>query len=360
VFFTWHAGADAVQDPGFGRPVAWDIPMTDGYDFELLPNSASDPGTHRFFGVRNPRIVERIAAWNPDAAHVTGFALASHLQAIVALPRRGVPVLFRGDSHLLEQRAQPAWRVKRAARRLIFRRPSVFLHVGTHNRAYYRDAGVPETKLVFCPHSIDVRRFAEPNEVYEQQAAEWRREVGITSDKKVLLFAGKFERKKRPLELIDAFMSATAPDVVLLLVGDGELADAVRARMRAADGRISVLPFQNQSRMPVVLRMGDVVCLPSAYGETWGLAVNEALACGRPALVSSRVGCAPDLIRPGINGDVFAWDDWGDFEQKLRSTLRISSEAERTAIRCDAARFSTTAAAEALAGALHLATCREE
>ena len=55
VFFTWHAGERAVDDPGFGRPIAWDIPLTDGYDFELVPNVASDPGTHNSLDCATPR-----------------------------------------------------------------------------------------------------------------------------------------------------------------------------------------------------------------------------------------------------------------------------------------------------------------
>ena len=51
--------------------------------------------------------------------------------------------------------------------------------------------------------------------------------------------------------------------------------------------------------MPVVYRLGDLLVLPSIRWETWGLAVNEAFACSRPALVSDQVGCAPELIRPG-------------------------------------------------------------
>ena len=41
--------------------------------------------------------------------------------------------------------------------------------------------------------------------------------------------------------------------------------------------------------------------LPS-LSETWGLVVNEALACGTPALVSNRVGCSPDLIQEDVSG----------------------------------------------------------
>jgi glycosyltransferase involved in cell wall biosynthesis len=65
------------------------------------------------------------------------------------------------------------------------------------------------------------------------------------------------------------------------------------------NAHVHFLGFQNQSRMPVVYRLGDVFVLPSrGPGETWGLAVNEAMACGRPVVVTDRVGCAPDLVEP--------------------------------------------------------------
>src|SRR5690349_10168360 len=84
VFFTWHGGVSAVRDHGFGRPVAWDIGLTDGYDFEVVPNTSSDPGTHRFLGLNNPSLVSRVFAWGPDAVHVTGWAWLSHFVALRA------------------------------------------------------------------------------------------------------------------------------------------------------------------------------------------------------------------------------------------------------------------------------------
>ena len=87
--------------------------------------------------------------------------------------------------------------------------------------------------------------------------------------------------------------------------------------------------------------MGDLFVLPSAYGETWGLAVNEAMACGRPALVSDCVGCHPDVVRRGVNGDVFAADDWGNFHDKLAPmSLRISWAPRCTEIQSWAKKWS--------------------
>jgi glycosyltransferase involved in cell wall biosynthesis len=92
------------------------------------------------------------------------------------------------------------------------------------------------------------------------------------------------------------------------MVGCGELDEEVNALALAEPTRFRVLPFQNQSRMPLVYRLGQLFILPSEFGETWGLAVNEALACGRPVLVSDRVGCAADAIDSSC-GRVFTWSD---------------------------------------------------
>jgi glycosyltransferase involved in cell wall biosynthesis len=321
VFYTWHAGATPVLDRGFDQPVAWDIPVTQGYEFECVANTSTDPGTHRFFGLRNPSLIDRIMAWRPDIVHISGWAWLSHLQALYALHRRGVPTLFRGDSHLLDSSLSgPRWWLKRAFLRRVFSWPAGCLVTGSANRAYYERFGVEPARLFPCPHSIDVGRFAEPVEALEKEAAQWRQQLDISSGQTVILYAGKFERKKRPVDLMRAVQRLRDPKVVLMLVGGGELQGEVDAIAAADPERFRVVPFQNQSRMPVVYRLGDLFVLPSAYGETWGLAVNEALACGRPVLVSDRVGCATDLV-DATCGRIFRWDDVSGLESAMRELL---------------------------------------
>ncbi len=233
--------------------------------------------------------------------------------------------LFRGDSHLLDRLTHgPRWWMKRAALRHIFAWPTAFLVVGAANRAYYEAFGVSADRLFPCPHSIDVRRFAEPADEFERQAAEWRQELGIAKDRGVLLFAGKLERKKRPIELMRAAQSLDGSKYVLIVVGNGELENEANDLARADPERFRLLPFQNQSRMPIVYRLGDLFVLPSSHSyETWGLAVNEAgLACGRPVLVSDRVGCASDVVDPSC-GRVFASGDSGAL---VRSLTEMTSD----------------------------------
>jgi glycosyltransferase involved in cell wall biosynthesis len=309
VFFTWHDGREAAKDTGFGMPLAWDLPLTEGYDFEKVPNRSSDPGTHHFFGLRNPTLVERVGAWQPDVVQITGWAWHSHFLAMRAFYRMGKVVLFRGDSHLLNSPRRGArWQLKRAILTRVFSWPSRFLVVGAANRAYYEAFGVGPERLAACTHSIDVARFAQKADQYEEEARSLRRQLEISDDKCVLLFAGKFERKKQPVALMRAAQDVSHPNLVLVMVGSGELGTEIAAIASADSARFRVLPFQNQSRMPSIYRVGDLCVLPSAFDETWGLAVNEALACGRPVLVSDRVGCTADVVDASC-GRVFSWSD---------------------------------------------------
>jgi glycosyltransferase involved in cell wall biosynthesis len=321
VFFTWHAAEKAQHDPGFSREVAWDIPLTEGYEYELVENTASNPGSDHFWGIRNRTLIRRVLEWRPDAVHITGYAYASHLQAMRAFHRRGVPVLFRGDSHLLDQRRDWRWRVKKALLQRVYDWTSACLYVGRNNLEYYREFGVPPERLFYCPHSIEVCRFADPTGELVRQAEERRRSLQIPAKAKVLLFAAKFEARKQPLQLMQAIISATRDDLVLIMLGDGPLDGAIRRLASEHPTRFRVLPFQNQSVMPVAYRLSDIFVLPSAYGETWGLAANEAIASGRRVLLSDMVGGAADLVRSPDVGAIFASQNWVDFHEKLNSLL---------------------------------------
>jgi glycosyltransferase involved in cell wall biosynthesis len=196
---------------------------------------------------------------------------------------------------------------------------------GTANRAYYETFGVESRKLIYCPHAVDVARFAEPATAYEEEARRWRTELGISPDQTVLLFAGKFEAVKRPLEFMKIVASLQRDDIVAVLVGDGALQAEMSALAGQNPGRFKILPFQNQSRMPVVYRLGDIYVLPSAR-ETWGLAVNEALASGRPVLVSDGAGCAQDVVDDQC-GQIFSWAR-GDLGDKIRQMTEAKPRLE--------------------------------
>lgn len=91
----------------------------------------------------------------------------------------------------------------------------------------------------------------------------------------------------------------------LLVVGDGELRQLAMAQANRSRLPVTFAGFLNQSHMARAYTAADCLVLPSDHGETWGLVVNEAMACGLPAIVSDRVGCGQDLVVEGVTGFTF-------------------------------------------------------
>jgi len=318
VFYLWDAGHSDSQDPGFAQPVRWDVPLLSGYDHEFVPNTSREAGTHHFFGLRNPRLLRRLQDYAPDAVLIFGYNYFSILNLVFRWSSRRAPLIMRGDSHRLIRGTGVREWLRRWLIARVFRRFSAFLYVGSANYDYFRYHGVAREALFYAPHAVDSARFAEAFEAACAAAARWKRELGIPEGDQVVLYAGKWEAKKRPVDLIKAFQLADLEGVSLLIVGSGPLAAELEAAA-ASCTKIYFAPFQNQTMMPRTYCAGDVFVLPSyGPGETWGLAVNEAMCMGRAVIVSDHVGCAKDLVHPYENGLVFEAGNTQALAQALR------------------------------------------
>jgi glycosyltransferase involved in cell wall biosynthesis len=327
VFYTWGQSKGEVFDPGFGKERQWDIPLLDGYEYEFVSNISSDPGSHHFNGIINPELIQKIEVYAPDALLVFGWSFKSHLKAIRHFKGKKM-IIFRGDSNLLDE--SPGFSFKKIARRIfltwIYRYVDVALYTGVANKAYYLRYGLKESQLLFAPHAVDIKRFTTTASGNKNIAEHKRAVMGIPADAIVFIFAGKFESKKNPQLLIDAFAKLKDEEAHLLLVGEGILELPLKANVALMEeqvrNRIHFMPFQNQSGMPDIYSLGDVFCLPSqGPGETWGLAVNEAMACSKPILVSNKCGCYLDLVKDEVNGFVVKSNDLNDWYQKMSILL---------------------------------------
>jgi glycosyltransferase involved in cell wall biosynthesis len=264
-----------------------------------------------------------------------------------------VPLIFRGDSHLLGRPALPWW--KRTLFRTLYRQFAAVTWVGAANRDYFIALGVPGEKLFFAPHSVNHEHF-DPNLAGSRAASgALRAQLGLAPDTRVVLFAGKLSAAKQPRELLDAFLALDAPGTALVFVGDGEEKSALLDRARAAPpGRVHFLPFANQSEMPARYLLADLFALPSrGLYETWGLAVNEAMHMGVPCLVSDLVGCQRDLVLDGETGWVCRAGDAAHLREKLAAALALPPAQMEKIKRAAADKISGYTYAQTTEGLLH-------
>ncbi|GAB2698946.1 hypothetical protein GCM10027037_24190 [Mucilaginibacter koreensis] len=317
VFYTWGKAALQKHDPGFNKTVEWDIPLLEGYSYEWAENTSAHPGSHHFKGIVTPGLIKQIALYEPDAVLVFGWAYHSHLQVLKYFKGK-IPVYFRGDSTLLDANPGLKSMVRAVFLRWVYSHVNHAFYAGTNNKAYFQKYGLRQSQLSFAPHAVDNERFATP----QPSAALIKKELHIEEGDIVILFSGKLEEKKNPHLLLSAFLQVDMPNLHLIFAGDGELKHQLQLSA-STHKKVHFLGFKNQSEMPALYQLCDIFCLPSkGPGETWGLAVNEAMACGKAVIASDRVGCAVDLVTPH-NGEIFKS---GDIKGLVNSLRRLAAD----------------------------------
>jgi glycosyltransferase involved in cell wall biosynthesis len=360
VLYCHRQDAAGQAAAGFGHQFQWDIPLLDGYRFRWLDNVAPRPSVDEYSGCDTPAIGAALRDGGFDACLVTGWYLKSFIQAIRACRRYGIPLLVRGDSQLATPRSIVTRVAKYWPYRWLLSQIDAHLFVGRANYDYLRHYGVGEGRLFFAPHFVDNDRFCRVAEEarLDGRAAALRASFGIPPDEALFLFAAKLIEKKRPVDFIEAIgrLNAGGRRVHGVVVGSGPLEPMLRRQAAERRAAVHFVGFKNQSEIPVCYAAADCLILPSDGRETWGLVVNEAMACDVPAIVSDAAGCAADLIVEGRTGFTFACGDVNALCDRIDTFLACRTADTQYFAGAPARHISTYSLARAVAGtfvALH-------
>jgi glycosyltransferase involved in cell wall biosynthesis len=224
-----------------------------------------------------------------------------------------LPMIFRGEANLISPRA--FW--KKVIHKALLSRFTRILHIGAANLHYYQHFGVRES--IFCPFFSDNERLVHDFGKLLPSRKSIREHWRIPESSTCFLFCGKLETKKRPADFIHAVEGVDGASG--LVVGSGELENGIRSLSR----KTVFAGFLNQTEIAKAYVAADVLVLPSDFGEVWGLVVNEAMACGLPAIVSDQVGCREDLVIEGVTGFSYPCGDVQALKAKIK---RLASDEE--------------------------------
>ena len=160
----------------------------------------------------------------------------------------------------------------------------------------------------------------------------------IPKKKKLILFAGKFTKQKRPMLLIEAFINANLGDEWFLLLsgGGGFYHNYVLEFLKNNNPKnIKFIGFKNLKEMVNLYSCTDIVVLPSDYGETHGNVLMEAIQFECALITSDRVGLYPEVIEHKM-GLVFKGDDKFELSnhlKKLTTDLNLLNKCKYNGIK---------------------------
>jgi len=323
VYFCSRMGVEETLDPGFRRVFRWDIPLLEGYNHKFLPNLRRSQQVRGFFSLCNPTIAKELSRKRYDALWIHGYAHATHWLAFVSAKITKIPILLRGESHLVTPRPFYIRLAKAAILRPLLRTVSACLYIGTHNRMFYEYYGVSRERLFFAPYTVDNSYFRQ----WAKRLAPYRDEIrarwGIHDKRPVILYVGKLVPWKQPLALLEAYRLVRQQyPCALLYAGDGALRTVIEEKVHEANiPDVVITGFLNQSEISQAYTVADILVLYSSH-EPWGLVVNEGMNFELPVIVSNRVGCAPDLVRHGENGYIVPYDNVEALAEALLSLVR--------------------------------------
>ncbi len=292
----------ALELYGSDRSSGWDrVDRIPGCDcLTLFPDRGANRG----------RAAERRIDWALSAARVDVVAIPgwSDRAAVAVLNwclRNGAPAVILSDSTRCD--GPRSW-WKELIKRRIVANFAAGLVAGRRQREYLMDLGMEASRLHTGYDVVDNDHFAAGADAVRCESATWRQRLGLPE--RYFLAASRLVAEKNLPRLVHAYhryRRSVGDDAwSLVIVGDGP----ERARLvRLIDelgiaSAVTLRGFCQYPDMPHFFGLAEAFILAST-SESWGLVVNEAMAAGLPVLVSSRCGCAPDLVAEAHNGWTF-------------------------------------------------------
>jgi glycosyltransferase involved in cell wall biosynthesis len=242
----------------------------------------------------------------PQVVVCVGYADPEINQAVAWALQREVPLVTCSDSTYDDE--PRSWAKEAFKRRIV----SVFdaaLVAGRRAHDYLESLGLRSERRFQPWDVVDNVYFERGAELSRKDESALRQKLKLPP--RYFLCVTRFIPKKNLPRLVEAYaryaMQAGPDAWSLVLAGAGPLETELRAGVGAAGLNRQVhfpglLPYAD---LPMYYGLAGAFVLPSV-SDQWGLVVNEAMAAGLPVLVSSRCGCAPDLVHEGENG--FAFD----------------------------------------------------
>jgi len=133
----------------------------------------------------------------------------------------------------------------------------------------------PKGNYKIIANGVDTGRFSPEGEKIKE-----------FPDKKIILFLGRLDPRKGLSVMLKAFplIKKKLPNVILIVAGKGIPPKDIPHTLRKSIIFKGMLP---NKMVPVYYRSADLYCSPALFGETFGIVLLEAMACGTPVIASN-------------------------------------------------------------------------
>jgi 1,2-diacylglycerol 3-alpha-glucosyltransferase len=316
------------------------------YNWEVIPGAtgfrrttlfSNDDFHHHSRSALMGTIGEALSRTRSEVVAIPGWGDRCSRATLLWCIRNRIPVVMMSDS--LQWLGQRRW-WKELIKRHLLSSVSAGLAAGIQHRAYLEGLGLPGNSIFLGFDVVDNDYFIGEARKVRDAADEFRMRHQLP--RHYFLASSRFVPQKNLDGLLKAYAEyrrlctihdpqpANQQPWDLVLLGDGPLRSSIfnlRAALGLADC-VHLPGFKQYGELPVYYALASAFIMPS-LSETWSLSVNEAMACGLPVIVSTRCGCASELVVEARNGCVIDPKDLSEFARVMVSISRLPNESLR-------------------------------
>jgi glycosyltransferase involved in cell wall biosynthesis len=293
------------------------------FSYRVLPHWRQRIGKYSL--LFNRAVHSTLSEINPEVIISGGYYCPAAWSAAYWAKRHSVPFLLWTESTAMDQRGNhfPVEILKKHFLSLC----SACIVPGKSSREYLKQLGVSERQIITAHNAVDNDLFSNMAESPDRNKSAFGARYRLPH--RYFLFVGRLVKEKGILDLLEAY-GRLKPEIRsnlgLVFVGDGS--DATELQKRASKvqrGEIRFPGFVHREELAKIYSLAEAFIFPT-YTDTWGLVVNEAMACGLPVIASSVAGCTLDLVLDKWNGFVVDPGDptrLADSMEKLATDLHL-------------------------------------
>jgi glycosyltransferase involved in cell wall biosynthesis len=209
------------------------------------------------------------------------------------------------------------------------RTSSAIVVPGSKHREYFISLTSEPDKIFLMPNASNLTVHDEDYSRSEEIKSEMDLE-----DKKIVLYVGRLIKRKGVQYLLRALSEIKSKDVMLLIVGEGEMEDELKIMVKELGLEDNVIFTGNVSQEKLVpyYIMTDLVVVPSityGIGDPWVLVLNEAMKVKKPVIATEAVGAASDMIKEGENGYIVPEKDVDALRKRIDKILEDNDLAHK-------------------------------
>jgi 1,2-diacylglycerol 3-alpha-glucosyltransferase len=280
------------------------------FSYEVLPSARFRAGKSSL--ILNWKLRACLKKFAPEAIICGGYNYVASWEALWWAKNRDTELILWSESNRHDARAGLEW--VESLKAYFLSCCDRFVVPGKASSEYLQSLGVEAGTISTAPNAVDndwFRRKADSIRGQERVRGERERQTGfrqrLALPDRFLLFVGRLVAEKGIFDLLHAYdqlSTDTRSNVAFVFGGDGPGRAELEWQAQSVNPGTILFPgFLHREDLAALYALADSLILPT-HSDTWGLVVNEAMACGLPIIVTNVAGCASDLVDDGWNGFV--------------------------------------------------------